>query len=609
MGRVTALLLALACLTLSLTLFSTPTVAGAEFFTMEEHDAEEITGECAYKVSDGVKGNLYNNNMVKIWRYDGDSGEIDIAMPDDKTAGLMMIFWNESPTAFTLEEYDADQSLLRTRSEQDVFLPCLTMSFPLESATRYVRLTLNAPQQYICKLRIYSDGTLPEDAQQWQAPVEKADFMVVSTHQDDELLWLGGALPYYISERDKDTIVVYMANCSRLREQEALNGLWSIGLRNYPDFVNLTDKYVKSIDAGLELWGGKERVIGLLVERIRKYKPDVVLTQDLNGEYGHPQHKITSRAVAEAVKAAPDASQYPESAAEYGTWDVKKFYIHLYEENQIKMDWDQPLESFGGKTALDMCKVAYSKHVSQQDYYQVKVGGKYDNSLFGLAYTSVGPDVAKNDMFENVVSAPIATPEPTEAPTSEPTEAPTPQPTATLEPEATELVWQPGMDGGGTDPDTQSAQITQQPDVQALMSQTELPTAVNVKVVQTTRERSDGAYRLIAITGGAVGLVVAGFAISRWRQGHAARRRRRRSAGTVRRTGAASTGTTVRRTGSASTGTTVRRAGSAYTGTGATVRRTGSASSGTTVRRTGSAFTGTAARRTGSASGRDGYRR
>ena len=54
---------------------------------------------------------------------------------------------------------------------------------------------------------------------------------------------------------------------------------------------------------------------------------------------------------------------------------------------------------------MEVARAAYKKHVSQQKSkrkYQVHDSGVQDCSLFGLYYTSVGPDEALNDLFEHI---------------------------------------------------------------------------------------------------------------------------------------------------------------------------------------------------------------
>ena len=142
----------------------------------------------------------------------------------------------------------------------------------------------------------------------------------------------------------------------------------------------------------------------------------MVVTHDLDGEYGHPQHKMVADAACEAFEAAADAGRFPESAAQYGTWDVKKLYVHLYgtEENQVIFDWTVPLESLDGQTPNERAEDAYAMHKTQVGQgrkshgvfvpcsgaeYGVK---RYPNNKFGLYATRVGPDTGHDDMLENI---------------------------------------------------------------------------------------------------------------------------------------------------------------------------------------------------------------
>ena len=395
-------------------------------------EAAEITRQCAFWVSEGKKGNLTDRNLHSDWTYKGDEARLGIELPEGVAGGTLLSGWDFEPGAYQLEEYDAERNLLRTRDQSFTF-PSVETCVDLLPETKYVFLQLDAPDQDIAELRVYGPGDLPEGAHRWEAPVEKADLMVVSTHQDDELIFFGGTIPYYPVAQNRPTVVVYMANCGRSRRQEALNGLWTMGVRNYPEFINLADKRVKSIEEGLKLWGGQDHVLEELVARIRRYRPEVIVTHDFDGEYGHNQHKITAMLMQEAIDAAADASRFPESAAAYGTWQVKKLYIHLYGENQVNMPWKVPLEELGGRTPLEVAQLGSAEHASQQKYYQVEDGGKYDNSIVGLYFTTVGLDSGANDMFEN-----IPTPTPEITPTPEPTPTPeiTPTPVPTAEPTA-----------------------------------------------------------------------------------------------------------------------------------------------------------------------------
>lgn len=395
--------------------------------------AAEINDLVKFKVSNGSAEGATDNLITTAWAPKGEEAELYMEFPEDG-AGYVRIDWDVDSPGYEFSQYDADKKEIASCTEKDSYAG-ITHLFPIVDGACYAELELTGAGQKICRVSVYSKGDLPDNVLNFDPPWDKCDLMVVSTHEDDEFIYFGGIIPYYNSVRNKKVEVVYMADCGRLRRGEALNGLWTAGEKNYPDFINLKDKRVKTIKEGVELWGGKDAILSKLVQRIRRYKPEVILTHDLDGEYGHNQHKITANAMKMAIEAAADPAQYPDSYAEYGAWQVKKLYLHLYSEDVIDFDWDAPYEELGDRTPLEVAKAGYAKHVSQQKYYQVEDGGKYDNSLFGLAYSTVGEDTRHDDLFENI--DPTPTPVPTAEPTSEPVLffSPEPEPSATLAPQ------------------------------------------------------------------------------------------------------------------------------------------------------------------------------
>ncbi|MBP0974919.1 MAG: dockerin type I repeat-containing protein, partial [Oscillospiraceae bacterium] len=103
------------------------------------------------------------------------------------------------------------------------------------------------------------------------------------------------------------------------------------------------------------------------------------------------------------------------SAAQYGTWDVPKTYLHLWAQNPLTMNYDTPLDYYGGRTAYEVSKAGYAKHLSQQYTWftgWLKGGGytkasqitTYSPLKYGLYRTTVGLDTGINDMFEHIVT-------------------------------------------------------------------------------------------------------------------------------------------------------------------------------------------------------------
>lgn len=56
-----------------------------------------------------------------------------------------------------------------------------------------------------------------------------------------------------------------------------------------------------------------EEVAGRMVKIIRELKPDIVVTHDVGGGYGHPDHIATHDATVKAFYAAGNPARYPES--------------------------------------------------------------------------------------------------------------------------------------------------------------------------------------------------------------------------------------------------------------------------------------------------------
>ncbi len=247
----------------------------------------------------------------------------------------------------------------------------------------------------ICGIYAFTEGGLPDFVQHWKPSCSEADILVFSTHADDEILFLGGVLATYGGEQELPVQVCYMTNYwngLRIREHEKLDGLWESGIRNYPVNGDFDDIYSETLEAAKKTYNYDD-ILEFVTGQIRTFKPNVVVTQDLNGEYGHGGHMLLASAVTEAVCNSMDAAFYPEQASSLGTWDVPKTYLHLYGESQIWLDLNTPLDKLNGRTAIETAKDAYLKHVSQQwCWFYVSDTYQYSCAKFGLYRTTVGPD-------------------------------------------------------------------------------------------------------------------------------------------------------------------------------------------------------------------------
>ena len=356
-------------------------------------EVAHVTNKCAL-----TSENVLDYDIDYAWTPTERRPGFTVDIPSTIQAAGMTLEWKAIPDSFTVELFGAGNALL---SSQEYGTGFYLDWVALTADVRRAVITPYGDNVSLSTLRVYEEG-YPEDlVQRWQPIPDKVDLMVVSAHQDDEWLFFGGAIPWYVHQ-GKDIAMVYMANCGRDRYREALDGMWSAGLKYHPIFFGLRDILVDTVDLSRRLWEPKEPE-RLLVQAIRQYRPEVMLAQDFDGEYGHPQHQLTASLVAEAVGLAADPTYDPDSAALYGPWQVKKLYIHLYGENQVAMDWSVPLDESGVITPIFLAKRAFDKHRSQQGYFTMEeFGTVYDNQAFGLYFSTVGPDVEKNDFFENI---------------------------------------------------------------------------------------------------------------------------------------------------------------------------------------------------------------
>ena len=172
-------------------------------------------------------------------------------------------------------------------------------------------------------------------------------------------------------------------------------------------------------------------VAGKLVEIIRYFRPQVMVTFDETGGYGHPDHIAVFRNTTSAFYAAADSAQYPEHGPAHM---VSKLYYTAFPRSFVRQigEWMQSQNYESNFRGLDPEKLgipdelisvrlnvepwletkgrSWSKHRTQmnpnhpmaklpEDVIRRWRGTEY----FQLAATRVGPDVeGENDLFARV---------------------------------------------------------------------------------------------------------------------------------------------------------------------------------------------------------------
>jgi len=342
------------------------------------------------------------------------------AVPDAR----LCIQFRTLPEDVSVLQYDASDRLLA----EDPLPGCPGAIVPLMSEARKAVIQSGTNGMNVSLLGIFGPGELPDPFHDWQATPAYLDYLLISTHPDDDVLYLGSIVPVYGAEQGYTGTIAYVTNPSRNRMMEAENGAWAMGLRVQPLFWMFPDVPRNAPQEKKDTFVYED----VLLETVRTYRiyhPLVVFAQDENGEYGHWQHIISSKAAREAFTLAADPSYDPESAERYGTWQVQKLFLHLYESDPLTVDGDAPLTFFDGKSAFDVAKAAFKKHKSQLLYgYEVTRNDElYAFNRFGMAE---GVVPLGKDVFDNIDETLLSTyVPPAETPTPEPTEVPTPVPT------------------------------------------------------------------------------------------------------------------------------------------------------------------------------------
>ncbi len=385
-------------------------------------EAVDITGDCKFKLCSTSRKYDYMTDKKYTTYWESKKVKnpyIILTAPEDRPiAGLYICFGN-MPAAWEVQVSDDGKDWFRAVEGDTRFLHSYVA---LPEPSRYVRVIVPTEKAYALRINeIYalSEGSLPDWVQIWQPTHEKADIMFISTHPDDELIFFGGAIPTYAVEQGRRVVVAYFSTSNTSRSSELLNGLWHMGVRNYPVLGTFRDtKTTGGLPGAYKAVGGKAKVHEWFVGLYRQYQPEVVVVQDVDGEYGHTQHILVSESAYEAIAIAADEDQYTDLTVAWGTWEVKKFYRHLWPEQQIIFDWNVPLASMNGYTGLELADEAfriYHKTQAASGFNVLETGAEYDNRVFGLVYSTVGDDVMHNDFLENIeLSETAPTPAPVE---------------------------------------------------------------------------------------------------------------------------------------------------------------------------------------------------
>lgn len=175
--------------------------------------------------------------------------------------------------------------------------------------------------------------------------------MLTGAHPDDESFGVGGTLAQYAAAGHKVYYVcgtrgeVGEVALEMLKGYDSIADLRTHELECAAKVLGLADviflgyrdsgmagtpdnKHPKALAAA-----PTEQVARKIVEIFRKIKPDVVLTSDPNGGYGHPDHIAIHKATMMAFNMSGDPQKYPEAGPPF---QPQKLYFHVFPRRFFK---------------------------------------------------------------------------------------------------------------------------------------------------------------------------------------------------------------------------------------------------------------------------------
>ena len=168
-------------------------------------------------------------------------------------------------------------------------------------------------------------------------------------HPDDECFGFGGSLAKYASQAAEITLLCATGgevgeisdpalatpeNLSRVREEELRQSARVLGAKEIKNLGYRDSGMAGTSDNDNPLClhqANATEAVGRIVKIIREIRPQILLTHDPTGGYGHPDHIAISRHTTTAYHSAGDPTKYPEQISEgLEPWTPAKLYYSVF---------------------------------------------------------------------------------------------------------------------------------------------------------------------------------------------------------------------------------------------------------------------------------------
>jgi LmbE family N-acetylglucosaminyl deacetylase len=225
--------------------------------------------------------------------------------------------------------------------------------------------------------------------------------LLVFPHPDDESFGPGGTIARYAAEGaavhyvcatrgEVGTVQPAMLKpFEHLPEDQRLGALREGELRCATEKLGLTGLHFLGYrDSGMTATSDPrafvnadpDQVVGQIVGLIRAIKPQVIITFDPYGGYGHPDHIFIHHRTTEAFHAAADPSRYPSAGEPY---QPQKLYWTAFPKSALRLVligmrlFGRDLSKFGQNKDIDLRPIAehiypVTTRIDIWPYYSIK---------------------------------------------------------------------------------------------------------------------------------------------------------------------------------------------------------------------------------------------
>lgn len=174
--------------------------------------------------------------------------------------------------------------------------------------------------------------------------------MAIFAHPDDEGSIAGTLIRY--AEAGVETILVCATrgeegeisdpalstqeNLGQVRQGELEEACKILGVQHL-EFLDYRDSGMKGTPANQDprslLQADPQEVIRKIVRLVRRYQPDIVITFEPFGWYGHPDHQAVSRLTTEAMQLVGDQAAFP---ADGKAWQPARFFYSAISYSEFR---------------------------------------------------------------------------------------------------------------------------------------------------------------------------------------------------------------------------------------------------------------------------------